>query len=245
MKPVLPIKRRYPNDYKTVEKWQNEMSALRLYDGAIDGVYGEKSEAATKRFQNLRAILDDGIVGLITWGRAFQEEASLDALERSQPAADRFVESFCKNAEHFDGLKELPGNRGKEIDAWLMDLGVQKGSPWCMGFVQAMAKKTAKDYRVPDPLKPDTAHCLTLWRGVPAEWKHGPQDGRRGDIAIWDHGNDSGHTGIVLGYGAGLYTTIEGNTNDDGSREGYEVCKRTRKWNDPRLKGFIRVKWTA
>ncbi|MGH8565940.1 MAG: hypothetical protein ACREXW_18380 [Gammaproteobacteria bacterium] len=26
--------------------------------------------------------------------------------------------------------------------------------------------------------------------------------------------------------------TIEGNTNDDGSREGYEVCARTRDYNE-------------
>lgn len=36
------------------------------------------------------------------------------------------------------------------------------------------------------------------------------------------------HTGIVVGVSPGAVTTIEGNTNDSGSREGFEVCKRVR-----------------
>ena len=36
------------------------------------------------------------------------------------------------------------------------------------------------------------------------------------------------HTGIVVRAEREIITTIEGNTNDDGSREGYEVCARMR-----------------
>ncbi len=36
------------------------------------------------------------------------------------------------------------------------------------------------------------------------------------------------HTGIVLSAEGDVLKTIEGNTNDDGSREGYEVCRRIR-----------------
>ena len=39
---------------------------------------------------------------------------------------------------------------------------------------------------------------------------------------------DWSHTGIVLQAQADVFLTIEGNTNDDGSREGYEVCQRVR-----------------
>lgn len=239
------IKRGHPNDYKLVECLQNELAMLKIYGGAIDGVYGPITQAAVRKYQNLHSLTDDGIVGPRTWNALFPNHEPLEALERSQPAADRHVETLVRLAKSYVGLRELPGNRGKEIDGWLDALKVPRGNPWCMGFVQGIFAETAKTYRVPDPLKPDTAHCLTLWREVPAEWKHGPLDGRRGDIAIWDHGHDTGHTGIVTGYGGGYYTTIEGNTNDDGSREGKEVCEKTRKASDPRLKGFIRVPWTA
>ena len=38
------------------------------------------------------------------------------------------------------------------------------------------------------------------------------------------------HTGIVIGVDGDLIHTIEGNTNDEGSREGFEVCLRRRNF---------------
>jgi hypothetical protein len=46
------------------------------------------------------------------------------------------------------------------------------------------------------------------------------------------------HTGIVLEANNDFYHTIEGNTNDEGSREGYEVCKRIRGY---KKKDFILI----
>jgi hypothetical protein len=40
------------------------------------------------------------------------------------------------------------------------------------------------------------------------------------------------HTGIVVNASDETFKTIEGNTNDDGSREGYEVCARTRGYSN-------------
>ena len=40
--------------------------------------------------------------------------------------------------------------------------------------------------------------------------------------------HDWTHTGIVTALEGSWIHTIEGNTNDEGSREGYEVCKRMR-----------------
>jgi hypothetical protein len=41
-------------------------------------------------------------------------------------------------------------------------------------------------------------------------------------------GGDWVHTGLVLSAGKETFETIEGNTNDAGDREGYEVCRRVR-----------------
>ncbi|MET0416090.1 MAG: CHAP domain-containing protein, partial [Actinoplanes sp.] len=38
------------------------------------------------------------------------------------------------------------------------------------------------------------------------------------------------HTGIVTEVRNDTFDTIEGNTNDAGEREGYEVCARTRSY---------------
>lgn len=46
------------------------------------------------------------------------------------------------------------------------------------------------------------------------------------------------HTGIVVRLEEDVFHTIEGNTNDSGDREGYEVCARVRGYKD---KDFVTV----
>ena len=38
------------------------------------------------------------------------------------------------------------------------------------------------------------------------------------------------HTGIILSADDDIFHSIEGNTNDDDDREGYEVCRRIRNY---------------
>ncbi|WP_318546298.1 CHAP domain-containing protein [Flavobacterium columnare] len=55
-----------------------------------------------------------------------------------------------------------------------------------------------------------------------------------------DFGGGQGHTGFVEKVLAnGKIQTIEGNTNADGSREGFAVCRRIRSINQ--IKGFIKL----
>ena len=44
------------------------------------------------------------------------------------------------------------------------------------------------------------------------------------------------HVGTIKRAAAGAFETVEGNTNDEGSREGYEVCERMRGYSN---KDFI------
>jgi len=46
------------------------------------------------------------------------------------------------------------------------------------------------------------------------------------------------HIGIIVDPKEDYFTTIEGNTNDAGEREGYEVCKRIRGYKN---KDFILI----
>lgn len=70
---------------------------------------------------------------------------------------------------------------------------------------------------------------------------------KRGDVFVWST-PQGGHMGWVAQvYDDGSFRTIEGNSNDAGDREGYEVCERIRKSlpNHTR-RGFIRltdIKW--
>ena len=50
----------------------------------------------------------------------------------------------------------------------------------------------------------------------------------RGCLFAYLNPDGGGHIGFVTKVVLGVFSTIEGNTNDDGSREGYKVCRRTR-----------------
>jgi len=53
------------------------------------------------------------------------------------------------------------------------------------------------------------------------------------------YGGGLGHTGIVEKVNGGFLTTIEGNTNDGGSREGIGVFRRTGRKIKDINKGFL------
>ncbi len=58
-------------------------------------------------------------------------------------------------------------------------------------------------------------------------------------IFVLDFGGGAGHTGFVEGVQGGRLVTLEGNTNDDGSREGVGVFRRTGRKIVSINRGFI------
>jgi hypothetical protein len=88
-------------------------------------------------------------------------------------------------------------------------------------YVQA-ATKTGK----PNPM-PKTAYCPFLfnWGKQHGKLVKTPQ---RGDIFLVRGSDRHNHTGIVTGSSGGSFQSIEGNTNNDGSRNGVGVFRRTR-----------------
>lgn len=82
-----------------------------------------------------------------------------------------------------------------------------------------------------------TGGVLAQWNRIDKKYRF--TSPKVGDIFIMDFGGGLGHTGFIERIEGDTLHTIEGNTNDTGSREGYEVCRRTRKIN--KMKGFIRL----
>lgn len=78
---------------------------------------------------------------------------------------------------------------------------------------------------------------LAVWNHTAKEKKHSAPEA--GDIFIIGYDKGLGHAGFVERVDGEIIHTIEGNTNDTGSREGYEVCRRERKI--AKCKGFIRL----
>lgn len=136
------------------------------------------------------------------------------------------------------GKQEAPkgSNAGKDVEKYLKDVGLGKGYSWCMAFVYWCVDEVRTELGKPNPII-KTAGVLDQWRRVAPEHKKSvPQVG---DIFIMDFGKGQGHTGFVTKIDGANVHTIEGNTNDEGSREGYEVARRVRSIKS--IKGFIRI----
>ena len=147
------------------------------------------------------------------------------------------------------GWREKPkgSNRGPEIDRVNRRAGAALGSPWCASFAVDCIAETAKTAGVACPI-PITASCDVL-----LEWarKRGRlfASAQPGDLfLVMASEHDAVHTGFVeaVHTAAGTLTTIEGNSNSSGGREGFEVVRRTRglrslrfvRWQDPVAAGM-------
>lgn len=65
---VLPTLRRGDkNAY--VWAWQNYLTLCLMYTGKIDGIFGEKTEEAVKKWQSANGLVADGIIGPKSWAK--------------------------------------------------------------------------------------------------------------------------------------------------------------------------------
>jgi hypothetical protein len=149
--------------------------------------------------------------------------------------------------------QEIPrgSNWGEDVQGYLKSVGITFPASWCMAFVYWCVEKS--NGRIPD-MAGGKSNPLVRTGGVMRQWneidtrakslfgvtnKFRFSEPKAGDIFIQDHGKGLGHTGFVEKVQGDKIFTIEGNTNDTGSREGYEVCRRVRDIKS--CIGFIRI----
>lgn len=126
------------------------------------------------------------------------------------------------------GEEEKPrgSNWGEPVKSYLAAVGIAFPASWCMAFMYWVFLEAAKQLGIKTPLL-KTGGVLNAWQKAPAAVK--VTDPQPGDIFIQDHGHGLGHTGIVERVEGDIVHTIEGNTNNNGSREGFAVERKTRK----------------
>lgn len=137
------------------------------------------------------------------------------------------------------GQEEKPrgSNWGEPVKSYLASVGIGFPASWCMAFMYWCFKQAAKELGITTPLL-KTGGVLNAWNKAPAAIK--VTDPKPGDIFIQDHGHGLGHTGIVERVEGDVVHTIEGNTNTDGSRNGYAVERKIRNRNDKKIIGYLR-----
>ncbi len=153
---------------------------------------------------------------------------------------DSAILEVLAQAAQDKGVTEIPrgSNRGARVEAMLATTGLGGGYPWCAAAVATWGiEALGKAWPVPH-----TADCDAMLSWARRKGVLKRSDAQPGDIFLVlnpHNSNDAIHTGIVVQELAnGQVLTWEGNTNDDGSREGYKVCQRRRTTSN-----LVYVRW--
>ncbi len=241
-------------DKKIVKAVQNRLNELKCHppDGPIevDGDFGSQTIAAVKLFQTKSAdatgasLMADGVLGPISWEILFgTEKVPVNSIPKTAGLTDVIAIATAEV-----GFQEVPlnSNRGPKVEEYLASAGLGGGFAWCAAFVYWCFNTAAKNAGKTNPLV-KTAGVMRSWnectgKKIPAkDAKLNPALIKPGHIFVMDYGGGLGHTGIVVSVNGGYINTIEGNTNDQSSREGSGVYKRVRKINSIN-KGFMEYK---
>jgi hypothetical protein len=126
------------------------------------------------------------------------------------------------------GVREKGVNSGKEVEMYLASAGLGKGNPWCASFVSYIFQQCTD-------IKISSAGWVPSWfprkklifkRGE-INYIRTPQSGDL--IGIWfANKNRLAHVGFYLEEEGDFTISVEGNTNEEGSREGDGVYRKRR-----------------
>ncbi len=124
------------------------------------------------------------------------------------------------------GVRELTGNNdGIAVEKYLSYVWLKKGQPWCAAFVSwSFGQNGIKKAR--------SGGCVQLMEQGTTIYKSGviretPQKADVFFIYYAEKGRVA-HTGLIDYWGEDFVTTVEGNTNGAGSREGNGVYRKKR-----------------
>jgi hypothetical protein len=148
------------------------------------------------------------------------------------------AEAALKNAISQIGVTEKPlgSNSGPEVNQYLKSVDLDPGYSWCAAFVYWCFNKASYEMSVINPVF-RTGGVLNMWGMCKNNRSSVPSPG---DIFIMDHGHGLGHAGIIESIDGSTLHTIEGNSNNNGSRNGVAVVRHTRAIGDPQIKGYLR-----
>jgi len=209
---------------------------------AIDSDFGPVTKRALERFQEQAGLAATGIVDEETASRLVEP---MRRVLRRRPSTSQslgdIVLSYAQAhlAEH---PIELGGqNRGPWVRLYMQG-NEGDASLWCAGFAMFVARQAAESLNaslsIDGSFSCDSLAAQGRGAGVfLAERDVVPGDVPAGSLFLVRRTEgDWTHTGLVTAAFAEAFETVEGNTNDDGQREGFEVCARSRGYKD---KDFI------
>ncbi len=204
---------------------------------AIDGDFGPATAKALSEFQDREGLGTTGSANKKTFDHlTLPLRRALTPIEN--PVDDLGALAVAYAEQH---LAEHPVEAGGDnLGPWVRLYMKGNDGPswyWCAGFVFMVLRQASDTLDVDMPVLPTFSCDVIAMRGMEEQCfvpERKVSTGEAGDVkpgAIFlnrrTH-DDWTHTGIVTSIDSETMETIEGNTNDEGSRNGYEVCARTR-----------------
>lgn len=127
------------------------------------------------------------------------------------------------------GIREKTGhNDGKEVEMYLKSAGLSKGNPWCASFVTYVYKEC--DVNIPKTGLGWVPSYFPSNKTIYVRGKYSKMKPKYGDlIGIWfPEKKRLAHIGFYDNEDNKYYYSVEGNTNQAGSREGDGVYIKRR-----------------
>lgn len=223
---------------RRVQEWL----AFHGHRTAIDSDYGEATERAVQSFQRARGLPVDGRVMASTWETLLEPmQAAVSFTPQGRGLAQAMKDVAAAHVAQ--NPIELGGdNRGAWVRLY-MDGNEGRAWRWCAGFVFFVMRQACSALGKPQPLR-TTFSCDTLAGDARAAGRLVPWEDIASGVVPWsDLGplsiflcrrtpGDWTHTGFAFEGRGNTFATMEGNTNDDGSSNGFEVCCRLRGVKD-------------
>jgi hypothetical protein len=156
------------------------------------------------------------------------------------------VQEFISVARGCVGIKEEPigSNRGFHIDVWNTACNVPLGSFWCASFLSSVHArwkfKTNLDWQLGRSASCDVLLARAKKLGILHKT---PYVGDIGFVLAAEDSDDAVHVFLVSGYKDNAFTSIEGNSNLDGSRNGTSVVERPNLYAGRNLKRLVFARW--
>jgi lysozyme family protein/peptidoglycan hydrolase-like protein with peptidoglycan-binding domain len=234
-----------------VKRIQARLKEVLCDPGVKDGNFADATRLAVMLFQARSSDLSeepldiDGIVGPKTWGALFGpasvEGAPGGRVNRTE-APGALGRMAIEVAAEEVGVLEVPAgsNRGPRVEEYQNSVGsFCVGQAWCMCFMHWVFRTAAQQLGTTSPV-PKTGGVLDAWtqsQKLRSPVKIVTADDAEDDPSLVEPGmafflrtsDRTGHTGLVVANFNGLLETIEGNTNNGGSREGIGVFRRRKR----------------
>ena len=216
-----------------------EWLCLNDFSVVLDGDFGPGMELAVKGFQKKAKLTVNGEVDQVTWEALVKPMREvLGPVAVGSKTLRQLVVAYAEQhlARH---PREVGGqNRGPWVRLYMKG---QEGPawPWCAGFATFILEQASAARGEPAPhpriFGCDSLAGLAQTKGLLVQTKT-PADFSKVQAGMlflvrkgpfhWQH------IGVVAQVQGEAMVTIEGNTNDEGVPEGFEVCRRSRGLKD-------------